>query len=173
MNSAGKSLLKHMGIKEMVQTAMLSALVFAVTAFIQVPIPLGYLNFGNFTALMGCLLIPSPCGIIAAAAGSALADLISWPVYAFPTLLIKGLMAFVFYRLMKTAKVKDSLCPAVSCALDLLVPVVGYTLTGMLIYGSFATGLMQLPGLLMEWGCNFFVFVIAARAVSNAVKVKK
>ena len=39
-------------IKELTLTAVMMALVFVVTRFIQIPIPLGYFNIGNTVILL-------------------------------------------------------------------------------------------------------------------------
>ena len=93
-----------MDVKKLTQCALLAALTFVVTRFIQVPIPLGYFNIGNCMILLGGVLIPSPYGVIAGSLGSALADLTSFPVYTLPTLVIKALMPIVFYFFLEKGK---------------------------------------------------------------------
>jgi uncharacterized membrane protein len=139
-----------------------AALVFVVTRFIQIPIPLGYFNIGNCVILTGCLFFPAPYGIAAAAIGSALADLLSYPVYTIPTLLIKTLMPIVFYLIAgRSAKHRtgQTLLAAYICT---LIPLFGYTLTGGILYGSIYTGLAQFPGLLLEYIANAVLFTGAA-----------
>ncbi|MCF0259485.1 MAG: ECF transporter S component [Erysipelotrichaceae bacterium] len=172
MNFTQKHSVKNMTTRDLVQTALLTALIFVVTRFVQIPIPLGYLNFGNCTALIGCLLVPSPAGIIAAGFGSALADLISYPVYTVPTLLIKGTMAFVFYWMMKRKGENSSLKLFLAALVSMAVPVIGYTITGGLIYGGLMAGMAQLPGLLVEYAGNVLIFVLMARAVQKSVGKK-
>lgn len=138
--------------KQLTQTALLTALVFVVTRFIQIPIPLGYFNVGNVIILFGCLFLSSPFGIIAGGLGSALADLVSYPVYTIPTFIIKTIMPYIFYKLQNK--------PMIAFAISTLIPLFGYTITGMLIYKNFGIGLSQFPGLLIEYIANCILFHI-------------
>ena len=119
-------------IRRLTMAGCLGALVFVVTRFIQIPIPLGYFNVGNFVILIGCLFLPMGYGVAAGAIGFALADLTSYPAYTLPTLIIKS-----------------------------LIPLFGYTLTGGILYGNMLTGLAQFPGLLLEYIANAILFTVA------------
>lgn len=152
--------------KQLTTSAIFAALTFVVTRFIQIPIPLGYFNIGNTVILASCVLLPSPCGILVGAIGSALADLTSYPVYTIPTLLIKALFPFLYYVLVK-AKLPQIL----SAAISTLIPLFGYTLTGCILYG-FAAGLAQFPGLLLEYVANLILFAVVFATIKNYRKVK-
>ncbi|MCL2434430.1 MAG: ECF transporter S component, partial [Clostridia bacterium] len=74
---------------------LLAALVFVVTAFLKLPMPLGYVHLGDGFILLGAALLPF-AAVPAAALGSLLADLLlAYPHYALPTLFIKGGMAAI------------------------------------------------------------------------------
>jgi len=154
---------KGITIKDLAETAILAALVFVVTRFIQIPIPLGYFNIGNTVILSGCLLLPFPYGVLAAAIGSALADLTSFPVYTIPTLIIKAVFPIIFYWIcgrIRRSEIKNSSYPRslIAAAISTLIPLFGYTLTGMILYGGFAAGLAQFPGLVLEYVANLILF---------------
>ena len=140
------------------QTAIMMAAVFVVTRFIQIPIPLGYFNIGNCVILLFCIMIDSPYGILGGSIGSALADLTSYPVYTMPTLLIKALMPIVFYMIV--GKQKNKSAYVLATAVSTLIPLFGYTLTGAVLAGSFSAGLMQFPGLLLEYVANLMIFAV-------------
>jgi len=149
--------------KNLTLSAVFMALVFLVTRFIQIPIPLGYFNVGNSVILLACLLVPSPYGIIVGSIGSALADLTSFPAYTIPTLIIKFLMPLVFYKLNKI-ELKKFDFRIISAAIATLIPLFGYTLTGGLLYGgdnlkvAIIAGFEQFPGLLLEYIANLVIF---------------
>ncbi len=146
--------------KQLCATAVFAAMIFAVTRLIQVPIPGGYFNIGNSVILTCCAVLPTPCGIIAGSIGSALADLTSYPVYTLPTLVIKALMPLVFYLICGKANPVSFKCCILACAVSTLIPLVGYTLTGCVLYGSFVGGLSQVPGLLLEYAANLILLCI-------------
>ena len=80
-------------------TAVMAAIIFVVTYIIRIPLPFasgGYLNIGDAPIYIGAFLLGGPAGAIAAALGSALADIVAGYVfYAIPTAIIKGLMGLV------------------------------------------------------------------------------
>lgn len=150
------------GTRNICLTGVFATLVCIATIFIQVPIPLGYFNIGNALILACCCLLSSPYGIIAGSIGSAIADFITFPVWTLPTLVIKTLMPLLFYILKKT---RLPLIPA--AAISMLIPLIGYTLCGAIIYGSIATGAAQIPGLTIEYAANLILFSLLS------IKLKK
>lgn len=142
-------------------TAVFTALVFVITRFIQIPIPLGYFNVGNSIIMLACLFLPAPYAAFCGAAGAAIADLLSYPVWAIPTIIIKALMVVIFFILRKiTRRLNPIVSTTVSSIVAMLIPFAGYTITGMILYGSIAAGLAQVPGLLLEYIANCVIFII-------------
>lgn len=155
--------------KQISITAVFMALTFVITRFIQIPIPLGYFNVGNTVILLSCTLLPSPLGIIVGSFASALADLTSYPAYTIPTLIIKALMPLVFYQICKLKAGKFHMyIPA--AAVSTLIPLFGYTLTGCVLYGGFAAGIAQFPGLLLEYAANLVIFSILCAPVGKLAR---
>lgn len=168
--------MKQSKIQMMCLCAMFMALTFVVTRFIQVPIPLGYFNIGNSVILFGCLFLEMPYGIIMGAVGSALADLTSYPEYTIPTFIIKALMPLVFYIICRKQIKSQYITKLIAAAVATLIPLFGYTLTGgiimavnaigaegadfsaVLLRSCLAEGLLQFPGLALEYGANLIIF---------------
>lgn len=76
---------------------MLAALVFVATSFFKLPVSVtqGYIHLGDGFILLGAALLGNTA-IVAAALGSALADLLGgYTLYILPTFLIKGAVAAV------------------------------------------------------------------------------
>jgi len=68
-------------------------LVMVTTLLIRVPVPGGgYFNFGDVVIVFAALLGGSKGGALAGGIGSALADLIGFPIFAPITLVAKGLL---------------------------------------------------------------------------------
>lgn len=153
-----------MKTKYLCYTAVFTALVFLITRFIQIPIPLGYFNVGNCFILIFCCILPAPYGIIAGSFGSALADLLSYPVYTVPTLIIKALMPIVFYLFLKKQTTVKAFLGAY---LSMLIPFIGYSLVGMVLYGGIAAGMAQVPGLALEYVANCVIFTVMYLGVKN------
>lgn len=157
-------------VKNIVICAIMMALVFVITRFIQIPIPLGYFNVGNSIILFGCCLLPMPYGIFMGAVGSALADLTSYPVYTIPTLIIKALMPLVFYLLLKLPVKNHILKHGIAFVIATLIPLVGYTATGCFLYGGLIAGLAQLPGLAVEYAANIALFMMLYSLAAKQLK---
>ncbi|MCQ2520790.1 MAG: ECF transporter S component [Lachnospiraceae bacterium] len=151
--------------KNICVTAVYMALVFVITRFVQIPIPLGYFNVGNTMILLGCLMLPMPYGIFMGSVASALADLTSYPIYTVPTLVIKALLPLVFYLLMKLPVKKHFVKFVVAAAISTLIPLFGYTAVGAFIAGSLATGLSQMPGLALEYAANLALLCILYKPI--------
>ena len=84
-------------VKNLVYTAMMAALIAVATLFIHIPIPMqsGYCNLGDALILSAGALI-GPWAAVAAAVGSALADLLlGYMAYAPATAVIKGMMGLI------------------------------------------------------------------------------
>ncbi|SDB03445.1 ECF transporter S component [Eubacterium oxidoreducens] len=162
-----------MKTKYMSQAAILIAFTFIITRFFQIPIPMGYFNVGNVIILISCVMLPNPYGIAVGAIGAGLADLTSYPIYTLPTLVIKALMALVFYKMMGKHLHDHKKMRIVAMAVSTLIPLFGYTLTGCVISGSFFTGLAQFPGLLVEYLVNIGLFVVASKIADRVIRYSR
>lgn len=143
-------------------TAIMTALICVATMVIQIPIPLGYAHLGNAFIMFAVVFVGRRSGIWAAGIGSALADLLTGFAYwAVPTFVIKCVISLIIGHI---AYDKDETCTvfsvrtAVGCALSMVWMVFGYTVSGAVLYGSFASGLASTPGLAAEGVLNFVVF---------------
>lgn len=72
--------------------AMMAAVTAAATFLIRIPNPMGgYFNLGDVAVFAVALAFNPLVGGLAGGIGSAIADLIGFPIFAVPTLIIKGL----------------------------------------------------------------------------------
>ena len=113
---------------------VLAAAIFLLTAFVRIPIPAGYLNLGDVGVFLAAMLLPAGYAALCAGVGSALADLIGFPLYAPVTLVVKGLAALVFALLWRRLPVKLLYLAFLAV---LLIPL-GYFLYELVIAGAFA-----------------------------------
>ncbi len=92
--------------KKIVFSALLASLVCVATMVIKIPSPLsGYINLGDGVVLLCGWLLGPLYGFLAAAVGSALADLFyGYMVYVPATFLIKGAVALIACILSKKTK---------------------------------------------------------------------
>ncbi len=101
----------------------LTVLVTVVTLLVRIPVPGGgYFNMGDVLIVFSGLFAGWKTGLIAGGIGSAMADLIGFPVFAPLTLLIKGLEGLVCGLASKGSKLQSFILPAVA----VLLMVAGY-----------------------------------------------
>ncbi len=133
--------------KKIVFLAVLSALITVFTMFVRVPTAIGYANLGDAVILFGALLF-GPWAGIAAAIGSALADVISgYMQYALITFFIKGAMGVVAGCLI--LKCKDSVWSKILVfGLAELIMVLGYFAFESFTYGVPAATGSVIPNVL-------------------------
>lgn len=86
----------------LVFAALFCALICAATLVVQIPLPTGYVHPGDALCLLAGFFLPVGDAVLAAALGSALADLFSgFAVYVPATFLIKGGIALVAHLLLR------------------------------------------------------------------------
>ena len=86
-----------MKVRELVTAAMFVALITVTTAFVKIPLALtGYIHLGDTFIFLACYFLRPRWSIPVSALGSALADVIAFPIYAPATFLIKAGMAAIF-----------------------------------------------------------------------------
>ena len=144
------------------RTAIMTALVFAATFAIHIPIPLGYAHLGDAVIFIFILICPQKEALFSACIGSAFADLLSgFPVWIIPTLLIKFFMAEALY--ICTKKGKTTVKIIIGMTLGSLVMAAGYTVFGAALFDSIEAGLASTPGLLLEGLVNSVIAFVVYR----------
>ena len=121
-------------IRLLTTAGILSAAIFLLTAFVRIPIPAGYLNLGDAGVFLVAMLLPAGYAALCAGVGSALADLIGFPLYAPVTLAVKGLTALAFALMWR--KLPGKLRYLAFLAV-LIVPL-GYFLFELVVFKNYA-----------------------------------
>ena len=133
-------------LKLLVMTGFFAALITLFTAYIcHIPVGLngGYIHFGDGLIYIAASLLPQPYALCAAAIGGSLADILTAPMWAPATLLIKALMTLPF-----TSKApmlltrRNKLAPFISWLIDLF----GYFLAEQLLFGTQTAVISSLLG---------------------------
>ena len=135
--------------KKIVLASMVAALCCIATMIIKIPSPLkGYINLGDCIVLLSGFMFSPVYGFLAAAIGSALADVFSgYMLYAPATFLIKGIMALIAhygFKLLsqKTGKTVSRLIAAIVAE---IVMVMGYFVFEGFLYGFLPSTVNILP----------------------------
>ena len=136
------------------QTAALSAIfttivfVFTFIIRIQVPATGGYYNIGESGVYLAALIGGPLVGAIAGGLGSALSDLIGYPIYAPGTLIIKGIEGYAtgyMFKFMMSRGKSLKLGGVISCLVGGFFMVLGYLLYETFII-NFVSALAEIPG---------------------------
>ncbi len=151
--------------------ALCITLVFVGTRVLQFPIPLGYAHLGNALILLVAVYYGPGTGALAGGLGSALADLTSFPEWTLPTLIIKTLMGLLCALVAgaPTGQGARWRRPRVflACIVAIAEMIFGYFAAGSVLYGSVATGALQIPGLAAEGVVGIVLFYAMGAALER------
>lgn len=153
-------------LKTLVAVALFAAMTTVTTAYIlHIPFPGGYVHPGDvFIYLCACLL-PTPYAVAAGAIGGGLADLLTYPSWALPTLVIKGVVAACFSNRTETI-----FCPRnlIGVGLATLISPTLYGLAQAGMAGTWAAFPVQFAGTLVQGLFSGVLFLILAPALDRA-----
>lgn len=155
-------------LKYLTMTGVMAALITIMTAYMcHIPIGVngGYIHFGDSIIYLTAVLLPTPYAMAAAAIGGGLADLLTAPMWAPATVIIKMLLTLSFTA--KSNKIINTR--------NILAAVIGYIITGVgyffaeyLIFGTGAVLLVSMgQNLIQSIGSTIF-FVLFGFALDKA-----
>ncbi len=159
-----------------VMTAMMMCLVLVTTYTFKIPTPFqGYVHLGDAMIFLSVLIVGKKYGAVAAAFGSALADLLGGYVAFAPwTFVIKGLMAVVmglFIDAMvkrKKNRIKIAGVPLIEIIGMIvagLVMVLGYGIADAVLAGNLMTGILSMPANCGQFAAGVIIASILAAAL--------
>ena len=141
-------------LRKITSSAVLAALICVLTMFPQIymPVTKGYVNLGDCLVLTAAWLLGANYGGIAAALGSALADIITGYVhYAPATFIIKGAMAVAAAIIVKALADHETVGRLIGAVVAELIMVAGYFLySWFFITGSAITSAPSIIGNLVQ-----------------------
>lgn len=157
-------------VKQMVLAALFAAVITLATAYLfHIPIPTGYIHLGDTLIYLAACLLPLPYAIAAASIGAGLADLLTYPMWVLPTVIIKALIVLPF-----TSKHNTLLCKrnVIAVIIAGLFSPTAYALAAIPLTGSSASFIPQFLGTFIQAVSNGVIFLVLA-AVMDASKVKQ
>ena len=125
--------------------AIMSALVAVATLIFRIPNPMGgYFNLGDVAIFIVALTFNPAVGGLASGIGSAIADLIGFPAFAIPTLIIKGLEGFLASLVSGRKSLLRDIITVVVAGGEMIL---GYFLVELLVFQwGWAGALAEVPG---------------------------
>lgn len=149
-------------------TGVFAAMITIMTAYIcHVPYGAngGYIHFGDALIYVAAVFLPRPYAMAAAAIGGGMADLLTAPLWAPATIMIKMMITLPF-----TSKEGRILCPRniIAPFLAALLSATGYYLAQGILFGSFVSVLTSFAGSAVQSGGSAIIFLALAVALDKA-----
>ena len=148
-------------------SSLFAALICLFTAYI-LHIPFGanggYIHIGDALIYLAATLLPTPYALLAAGIGGAMADLLTAPIWAPATLIIKMLITLPF-----TSKGTKIICPRNILAIVSagLLSCLGYALAEIIIYGSEAVIYVSLVSSAIQAIGSGIIFILMGITLDN------
>lgn len=123
--------------------AVMSALVCVATLLIRIPNPMGgYFNIGDVMVFVSALTFGPIVGGVAGGIGSSLADLIGFPVFVVPTLVIKGVEGFLAGLITNKKSIFRDILAVTAAGVEM---VIGYFMVEVYLWGI-GDAILEIPG---------------------------
>ena len=159
-----------------VLSALFAAIICVATFIIQIPIVAtgGYINLGDCFVLLGGILLGPVYGFLAAAIGSAIADILfGYFLYAPATFIIKGVMALLFGAAFYRRKAKISILNLLLFGiLSEAVMVLGYFLYECFVLSYGLGAAAAIPGNTIQAVAGIFINTALVLVIKKIPKLK-
>ncbi len=139
--------------KDLVETSLLTALVFVATAFINIRLPIlasgGLVHLGTVMLFITAIVFGKEKGAIAGAIGMSIFDLSSgWALWAPFTLVVRGIMGYMVGSIAwsKNREGNNFLVNVFAIILSGSWMIFGYYITEGILYGNWISPVASIPG---------------------------
>ena len=136
---------KEKALVQLSLATIMTALVTIGTLIIRIPNPMGgYFNVGDVMIFVCALIFDPIIGGFAGGLGSSIADMIGFPVFAIPTLIIKGLEGLLASLITNKKNVLRDVLAVVVAGSEMII---GYFLVELyLLQWGLGGALAEVPG---------------------------
>ena len=163
--------------KDMVETALLTALVFVATFFIHIQLPIiasgGLVHLGNVMLFATAIVFGKQKGAIAGAVGMALFDLSSgWAVWAPFTFIIRGVMGYMIGTIAWSngREGNSSKINLFAIILSAIWMIAGYYISEVIIYGNWIAPMASILGNITQLVIGTVIGLPFAKILKRYVK---
>ena len=146
---------------------LFAALLALFTAYIlHIPAgPNGYIHLGDAFIYLAAALLPTPYAMAAGAIGGGLADLLTAPMWAPATVIIKILIVIPFTSKHNKLLAKRNLIAPV---IAMLITIIGYYFAELILYGKETAFLVSVTSNSIQGLGSAAVFYILGAALDKA-----
>ena len=154
-------------VKRITATAVMAALTTLMTAYIfHIPVGVngGYVHLGDTMIYLAAAFLPLPYACAAGAIGGGLADLLTAPVWAPATIIIKMLICLPFSSKGTKLVTKRNV---VALFLAFAISATGYYIAEGIMFGFTASFFTSVSGSIVQSGGSAIMFVIIGTALDK------
>ena len=154
--------------KYLTLTGLLAACITVMTAYnCHIPVGTngGYIHLGDTFIYIAAVLLPAPYALAAAAIGGGLADLMTAPIWAPATIIIKMLLTLCFTN--KSAKIIN-VRNIIAAVIAYPITCLGYAFAEMILFGSEAAFWVSVSGNLVQVTGSLICFLIIGIALDKS-----
>lgn len=148
-------------------TSIFAALITLTTAYVlHIPVPIagGYTHLGDSLIFLAATILPTPYAMAAAAIGGCLADLLTAPMWALPTFIIKALITIPFSaKSVKILTLRNRIAPVFAY----FISGTGYFLANTLLFNSGVALLTSFGASLVQSVASAIVFYLFAAVLDK------
>lgn len=149
-------------LKNLTFSALLAAMITIFTAYIcHIPVGSngGYIHFGDSLIYIAACLLPWPYAMAAAAIGGGLADILTAPIWAPATIIIKALISIPFTN--KSSKIVTAR-NVISTIIAFVISATGYAIAEAVITQTNILVVLpvSVPGSVIQSGGSAIIFII-------------
>lgn len=158
-------------VRNLTMTALLAALITIMTAYIcHIPIGVngGYIHFGDALIYLAAILLPRPYALAAAAIGGGMADLLTAPMWAPATIIIKMLIVLPFSNKSGKIVTPRNVLAAVAAY---FISGLSYFLAEYILFGNWSVFLVSMSQSLIQ-SVGSAVFFVILGLVLDKVNIK-
>lgn len=154
-------------IRYLATAGIMAALITLMTSYIcHIPVGTngGYIHFGDSLIYLAAVLLPRPYALAAAAIGGGLADLLTAPMWAPATIIIKMLITIPFTNRSKKIVTTRNVIASVAAY---FISGISYFLAEYIIFGTWSVFLTSMAGSLIQSGGSAVFFIIFGIALDR------
>jgi uncharacterized membrane protein len=163
--------------KDMVETALLTALVFVATAFINIRLPIiasgGLVHLGTVMLFIAAIVFGKEKGAIAGAVGMAIFDLSSgWALWAPFTFVVRGIMGYMVGAITwsNNKEGNNLMVNILAVILSGIWMIAGYYITEGILYGNWISPVASIPGNVTQIALGLILGLPIARVLKKYVR---
>lgn len=168
---------KKIATRDLVETALLIALVFIATRFINIRLPIastgGLVHLGNAMLFISAIVFGKKKGAIAGAFGMGLFDLLSeWAIWAPFTFVVRGVMGYIIGSIAWSSNKKgnNTIANVVGIVISGIWMIFGYYITEIILYGNYIKAITSIPGNITQIVIGLVIGVPVARVLKIHIK---